>query len=391
MAFKIVDDEYGQLTYTRVYQGTVSKGEAYFNQRTGKKERFSRIVRMHSDKREEIDKAEAGDIVAIMGLDCASGDTYCSTASYCTLESMFVAAPVIKMSINPLSRDNADKLGKALQRFRKEDPTFQVATDEETGETVIAGMGELHLEIYVERIKREYGVEVEVGAPKVSYRESGTTPYAYDHKRKKQTGGSGQYGHIKGEMRPMTAEDREEAAGTELLFVDKITGGKIPKNFIPAIEKGFRQMLIKGPLAGYPVVGLTVEVNDGSYHDVDSSDMSFMLTAQECFRENFQRMKPVLLEPIMLVEIECPEAFQGPVVGQISSKRGMVVSTDTMNKITKIIAEVPLAETFGYSTDLRSQTQGQGTFTMELSKYSPVPGNIQTEIIADRKRELQPA
>jgi elongation factor G len=391
MAFKIVDDEYGQLTYTRVYQGTVAKGEAYFNQRTGKKERFSRIVKMHADKREEIDKAEAGDIVAIMGIDCASGDTYCSTANYCTLESMFIAQPVIKMSINPLSRDNADKLGKALQRFRKEDPTFQVATDEETGETVIAGMGELHLEIYVERIRREYGVDVEVGAPKVSYRESGTVPYAYDHKRKKQTGGSGQYGHIKGEMRPMTAEDREEAAGTELLFVDKVTGGKIPKNFIPAIEKGFRQMLDKGPLAGYPVVGLTVEVNDGSYHDVDSSDMSFMLTAQECFRENFQRMKPVLLEPIMLVEIECPESFQGPVVGQISSKRGMVVSTDTMNKITKIIAEVPLAETFGYSTDLRSQTQGQGTFTMELCKYSPVPGNIQTEIIADRKRELQPA
>ena len=391
MAFKIVDDEYGQLTYTRVYQGTVAKGEPYFNQRTGKKERFSRIVKMHADKREEIDKAEAGDIVAIMGIDCASGDTYCSTANYCTLESMFVAAPVIKMSINPLSRDNADKLGKALQRFRKEDPTFQVATDEETGETVIAGMGELHLEIYVERIKREYGVEVEVGAPKVSYRESGTVAYAYDHKRKKQTGGSGQYGHIKGALRPMTAEDREEAAGSELLFVDKITGGKIPKNFIPAIEKGFRQMLDKGPLAGYPVVGLTVEVNDGSYHEVDSSDMAFMLTAQECFRENFQRMKPVLLEPIMLVEIECPESFQGPVVGQISSKRGMVVSTDTMNKITKIIAEVPLAETFGYSTDLRSQTQGQGTFTMELCKYSPVPGNIQTEIIADRKRELQPA
>lgn len=391
MAFKIVDDEYGQLTYTRIYQGSVSKGEGYVNQRTGKKERFSRIVKMHAAKREEIDKAEAGDIVAIMGIDCASGDTYCSLPSYCTLESMYVAQPVIKMSITPLSRDNADKLGKALQRFRKEDPTFQVATDEETGETVIAGMGELHLEIYVERIRREYGVDVEVGAPKVSYRESGTVGFNFDHKRKKQTGGSGQYGHIVGTMSPMTPEEREAAAGSELLFVDKITGGKIPKNFIPAIEKGFRNMMDKGPLAGYPVVGLTIEVNDGSYHDVDSSDMAFMLTAQECFREHFNRMKPVLLEPIMLVEIECPENFQGPVVGQVSSKRGMVVSTDTNNKITKIIAEVPLAETFGYSTDLRSQTQGQGTFTMELSKYAPVPGNIQTEIIAERKRELQPA
>ncbi len=391
MAFKIVDDEYGQLTYTRVYQGTVAKGEQYYNQRTGKKERFSRIVRMHSDKREEIDRAEAGDIVAIMGIDCASGDTYCSQPNYCTLESMFVAAPVIKMSINPLSRDNADKLGKALQRFRKEDPTFQVSTDEETGETVIAGMGELHLEIYVERIRREYGVEVEVGAPKVSYRESGTVPFAFDHKRKKQTGGSGQYGHIVGTISPMNDEDREAAAGSELLFIDKITGGKIPKNYIPAIEKGFRNMMEKGPVAGYPVVGLKVELVDGSYHDVDSSDMAFMLTAQECFRENFQRMKPVLLEPIMLMEIECPESFQGPVVGQVSSKRGMVISTDTQNNICKIIAEVPLAETFGYSTDLRSQTQGQGTFTMELCKYAPVPSNIQTEIIAERKAELQPA
>ncbi len=392
MAFKITDDEYGQLTYTRIYQGKIAKGESYYNQRTGRKERFSRIVRMHSDKREEIDSAEAGDIIAVMGIDCASGDTYCSETSYCSLESMFVAEPVIKMSITPLSRDNADKLGKALQRFRKEDPTFQVSTDEETAETVIAGMGELHLEIYVERIKREYGVEVEVGAPKVSYRESGQVPYAFDHKRKKQTGGSGQYGHIVGEMAPMTDEDRATMEkADELLFIDKVTGGRIPKNFIPAIEKGFRQMLAKGPVAGYPVVGLKITLLDGTYHDVDSSDMAFMLTAQECFRENFNRMKPVLLEPIMLMEIECPEEYQGSVVGQVSSKRGIVVSTDTQGNLTKIIAEVPLAETFGYSTDLRSATKGQGTFSMELAKYSPVPGNIQAEIIEERKRELQPA
>jgi elongation factor G len=391
MAFKIVDDEYGQLTYTRIYQGSVKKGEQYYNQRTGKKERFSRIVRMHSDKREEIDSATAGDIVAIMGIDCASGDTYCEQANYCSLENIYVADPVIKMSISPMSRDNADKLSKALQRFRKEDPTFQVSTDEETGETVIAGMGELHLEVYVERIRREYGVEVEVGAPKVSYRESATVPYQFDHKRKKQTGGSGQYGHIVGVMGPMTEEDREEAAGDELLFVDKVTGGRIPKNYIPAVEKGFRNMLAKGPVAGFPVVGIKVELQDGTYHEVDSSDMAFMLTAQECFRENFSKLKPVLLEPIMLMEIECPEAFQGQVVGGVASKRGMIVSTDTLNGVTKIIAEVPLAETFGYSTDLRSSTQGQGTFTMELHKYAPVPTNIQTEIIADRKAELQTA
>ena len=391
MAFKIVDDEFGQLTYTRIYQGKVEKGGTYFNQRTGKKERFSRIVRMHSDKREEIDTAEAGDIVAIMGIDCASGDTYCSEAKFCTLENIFVADPVIKMSVQPLSRDNADKLGKALQRFRKEDPTFQVVTDEETNETLIAGMGELHLEVYIERIKREYGVEVEVGAPKVSYRESGTKPYEFDHKRKKQSGGSGQYGHIVGKLAPMTDEEREEAEGAELLFRDNVTGGRIPKNYIPAIEKGFRNMMEKGPVAGYPVVGLTIDLDDGTYHDVDSSDMAFMLTAQECFRENFSRMKPALLEPIMLMEIECPESFQGSVVGQISSKRGMVVSTDTQGNSTTIIADVPLAETFGYSTDLRSQTQGQGSFTMELHKYAPVPATIQTEIIEERKAELQPA
>ncbi len=390
MAFKIMDDEFGQLTFTRVYQGTAKKGEMYINQRTGKKDRFSRIVKMHSDKREDIEVAEAGDIVAIMGLDCASGDTYAPEAGYATLENMFVAEPVIKMSINPLTREGIDRLGKALQRFRKEDPTFNVFTDEETSETVIAGMGELHLEIYVERIRREYRVEVEVGAPKVSYREAPTVPYTFNHTRKKQTGGSGQYGCIMGVMGPMTDEEREEA-GAEFMFVDKVVGGRIPKNFIPAIEKGVRNMLVKGPLAGFPVVNLKFQLEDGKYHDVDSSDMAFMLTAQELLREEFGKMKPALLEPIMLVEIECPDSFQGSVVGNVSSRRGIVTSTETSGKMCKIIADVPLAETFGYSTDLRSMTQGQGTFTMELSKYRPVPGNIQQEIIADRKAELQPA
>jgi elongation factor G len=390
MAFKIMDDEFGQLTFTRVYQGTARKGEMYFNQRTGKKDRFSRIVKMHADRREDVDAGEAGDIVAIMGLDCASGDTYAAEPNYGTLESMFVAEPVIKMSINPLSRDGMDRLSKALQRFRKEDPTFNVFTDEETGETVIAGMGELHLEIYVERIRREYRVEVEVGAPKVSYREAPTVATAFDHKRKKQTGGSGQYGHIKGVMGPMTDEERAEAGG-ELMFIDNVVQGRIPKNFIPAVEKGVKNMMMKGPLAGFPVVNFKFELQDGSYHDVDSSDMAFMLTAQELMREQFGKMKPALLEPIMLVEIECPESFQGSVVGNISSRRGIMTSTETVGNTTKIIADVPLAETFGYSTDLRSMTQGQGTFTMEFAKYRPVPMSIQTEIIAERKAELQPA
>jgi elongation factor G len=390
MAFKIVDDEFGQLTFTRIYQGKIEKGGTYYNQRTGKKERFGRIVKMHADKREEVDMAEAGDIIAIMGIDCASGDTYCSEMNLCTLENIFVAKPVIKMSINPISRDNSDRLGKALQRFRKEDPTFQVMTDEETGETVIAGMGELHLEIYVERIRREYKVDVEVGAPKVSYRESATKEVAYDFTHKKQTGGSGQYAHIVGSMGPMTDEESAATEG-ELLFNDNIRGGRIPANFIPAIEKGFRNMLAKGPVAGFPVVGIKIDLNDGKHHEVDSSDMAFMVCAQNCFRETFPKMKPALLEPIMLMELEMPEQFQGTVVGNISSRRGIVISTDMVNNVTKIIAEVPLAETFGYSTDLRSMTQGQGTFTMELAKYRPVPGNIQADIIAERKAELQPA
>jgi elongation factor G len=390
MAFKIVDDEFGQLTFVRIYQGRVKKGDLYFNQRTGKKDRFSRIVKMHADRREDVDGAEAGDIVAIMGLDCASGDTYAAEPKYGTLESMYVAEPVIKMSINPLSRDGADRLSKALQRFRKEDPTFNVYTDEETGETVIAGMGELHLEIYVERIRREYRVEVEVGAPKVSYREAPTVTASFDHKRKKQTGGSGQYGHVVGHMGPMTEEEHAEAQA-EFLFVDKVTGGRIPKNYIPAIEKGVRNMIAKGPLAGFPVVNLKFELTDGSYHEVDSSDMAFMLTAQELMREQFHKTRPALLEPIMLVEIECPESFQGSVVGNISGRRGIVTSTEMAGKVCKIIAEIPLAETFGYSTDLRSMTQGQGTFTMELAKYRPVPMSIQQEIIAERKLELQPA
>jgi elongation factor G len=390
MAFKIVDDEYGQLTFMRLYQGRIEKGGTYINQRTGKKERFSRIVRMHADKREEADGASAGDIVAVMGVDAASGDTYASEPNYCTLENIYVARPVIKMSIVPLSRDHADRLSKALQRFRKEDPTFHVMTDEETGETVIAGMGELHLEIYVERIRREYRVEVEVGPPKVSYRESATRPVAFNFKHKKQTGGSGQYAHIIGQMSPMTPEEAAETEG-ELLFVDSVTGGRIPKQYIPPVEKGFRNMLSKGPVAGFPVVGLKIELTDGTYHEVDSSDMAFMICAQNCFREAFPKMKPVLLEPIMLMELEVPEQFQGAVVGNISARRGVVLSTGLTGSVTRIIAEVPLAETFGYSTDLRSLTQGQGTFTMELARYKPVPASIQVDVIAERKAELQPA
>ncbi len=383
MAFKIVDDPYGQLTFMRIYQGRIEKGQMYYNQRTSRKERFSRIVRMHSDKRDEVDTASAGDIVAIMGIDCASGDTYAARPKMCTLENMFVPEPVIKVAVNPTDRSSADRLGKALQRFRKEYPTFQVATDRETGEVIMAGMGELHLEIYIERIRREYKVEVEVGAPKVSYREAPTVKAEFNYTHKKQTGGSGQVANIVGYMEPLP-NDAEE----EFLFEEKIVGGRIPKQFIPAVEKGFRSSIEKGPVAGYPVVGIYIKLEDGKYHDVDSSEMAFHTCARGCFRETFKKTKPALLEPIMKVEIECPTQFQGAIVGDVTSRRGLIVTTEMRDDgVSSIICEVPLAETFGYATDLRSQTQGQGTFTMELSGYRKVPASIQLEIVEERRKE----
>lgn len=383
MAFKIVDDPYGQLTFMRVYQGTIAKGETYYNQRTSRKERIGRLVRIHADKREDINEASAGDIVAVMGIDCASGDTYASTNKYCSLEKMFVPEPVIKMAVSPATRDGADRLGKALARFCKEDPTFRVTTDEETGETLVAGMGELHLEIYVERIRREYNVEVEVGAPKVSYREAPTQAAEYNFKHKKQTGGSGQYAHIVGKFEVLP-EDSEE----QFEFEQTVVGGRVPKEYIPAVEKGFRDSLGKGPVAGFPIVGIKTVLEDGSTHEVDSSDMAFQICARNCFRETFLKTKPVLLEPIMKIEIEVPTQFQGNVVGDLTSRRGMIVATEMKGIVATIEGEVPLAETFGYSTDLRSLTQGQGTFTMEFAKYRRVPPSIEKDVIAERKAML---
>ncbi len=382
MAFKIVEDPFGQLTFTRIYQGTIRKGETYINQRTGRKDRFSRIVRMHSEKREEIDEATAGDIVAVMGIDCASGDTYCDEQKYCTLENIFVADPVITMAVNVPNRSDADKLGKALQRFRKEDPTFHVSTDEETNEVLIAGMGELHLEVYIERIRREYGVEVEVGAPKVSYREAPTVAREFNYKHKKQTGGSGQFAHIVGSLEPMEVDGDETFE-----FEENIVGGRIPKQYIPSVEKGFREACTRGPLARYPVVGVKVTLDDGSYHEVDSSDKAFQTAAGGCFRETFVQAKPAILEPMMKMEVEVPEDFQGPVVGDLISRRGLVNNTEAREGVSTILAEVPLVETFGYATDLRSMTKGQGTFSMELSKYMKVPATVQQEIIKTRAEE----
>jgi elongation factor G len=384
MAFKLIEDPYGTLTFMRIYQGCLKKGETYYNQRTGQKERVTRLLRMHAEQREEIDRAEAGDIVAVLGIDGVSGDTYAQEPGYCTLENMYVPEPVIKVAVAPTERSGADRLSKALYRFRREDPTLTVGTDDESGETILAGMGELHLEVYIERIRREYGVSVEVGAPKVNYREAPTQAAKFNTRHRKQTGGSGQYAHIVGSLEPFDPEESEEA----FQFEENVVGGRIPKQYLPAVEKGFRSTLQRGPLAGYPVVGLRVTVDDGSYHEVDSSELAFQVCAVTTMRENFRRTNPVLLEPVMKIEIECPGEFQGAVVGDLTSRRGMVVGTEADGAITRIEGEIPLAETFGYSTNLRSMTQGQGTFSLEFARYRRLPPSIERDVIAERKAEL---
>ena len=384
MAFKIIEDPYGQLTFLRLYQGRVEKGGTYVNQRTGKRERFGRIVRMHADKREDISEATAGDIVAVLGIDAASGDTYAAEANLCSLEKMYIPEPVIRMAISALTRNDSDKLSKALARFRKEDPTFHVVQDEETGEVLICGMGELHLEIYVERIRREYGVAVEVGAPRVSYREAPQQSVRFDYKHRKQTGGAGQYAHIIGVIEPL-----EESATESFVFEDVVVGGRVPRQYIPSVEKGFREAALRGTLAGFPVVGLKIRLEDGSYHEVDSSDRAFQTCARDCFREFFPQTRPTLLEPIMKIEVECPDVYQGSVVGDLTARRGIVTSTSMRDGTIAITGEVPLAETFGYATDLRSMTKGQGVFTMEFLGYRKMPLALQEEVIAEKtKRQL---
>jgi elongation factor G len=376
MAFKLVEEPFGQVTFVRIYQGTLNKGTFYFNSRQRRRARISRILRVHADQKEDIDSASAGDIVAVMGIECATGDTYCAEGTDLSLESIFAAEPVIDLSIQPLKRADYDKLAKALNRFMREDPTFRVHVDHETSETIISGMGELHLEIYVERIRREYKVDCTVGAPKVSYREAPTRETPFNYKHKKQTGGAGQFAHIVGKLIPMDPQSAEP-----FVFENKVTGGRIPTEYIPSVEKGFRESLHKGPVAGYEVIGVKMRLEDGSYHDVDSSTMAFEICARDCFRETFKKAEPVLLEPIMKVEVEIPTEFQGPVTGALSSKRGVILGTESRSGYTVIVAEVPLAEMFGYSNDLRSMTQGKGSFSMEFLKYQKVPSRFQEEIV----------
>ena len=376
MAFKLVEEQFGQVTYMRVYQGTLKKGTYYFNSRRRKKERVSRILRVHADEKEDIDSAGAGDIVAVMGIECATGDTYCDEGTNVSLESIYAAEPVIDLAISPVKRADQDKMGKALSRFMREDPTFRVHVDKETSETIISGMGELHLEIYVERIRREYKVDCVVGKPEVSYREAPTKVTPYNYKHRKQTGGSGQYAHIVGTLEPLP-----EGSSEQFVFENNVSGGRIPSEYIPSVEKGFRSSLSKGPIAGYEVLGVKMILEDGSYHDVDSSDMAFQICARDAFRETFRRADPILLEPIMKVEIETPVEFQGPVTGTVSQKRGVVLGTEERGGFAVILGEVPLSEMFGYSNDLRSMTQGKGSFSMEFLKYQKVPTRLQEEIV----------
>ena len=377
LAFKLEDGRYGQLTYIRVYQGTLKKGDTVYNMRTGKKVKVGRLIRMHADEMQDIDDTCAGDIVALFGVDCASGDTFTDGKVNFAMTSMHVPDPVISLSIKPKDQKAADNMGKALGRFVREDPTFRSEVDPESNETVISGMGELHLEVYVERMKREYNCEVETGQPQVAYRETITQPVEFSYTHKKQSGGSGQYGKVAGIASPIPSDDEGDK---DFQFVNSIKGGSIPTEYIPAVEKGFRSSLDKGRLIGFPVIGVKVEINDGQAHSVDSSEMAFQAAARGAFRDFYSRAKPQILEPIMKLAVEGPSEFQGAILKTIMQRRGQVSGSTEADGFSTVEAEVPLSEMFGYATDLRSMTQGKAEFSMEFLKYSSVPSETQSEL-----------
>jgi elongation factor G len=371
LAFKLEDGQYGQLTYIRVYQGTIAKGNTVYNVRTGKKVKIGRLVRMHADKMEEIDKIKAGDIGAMFGIDCASGDTFCGKNLNVTMTSMFVPEPVISLAITPKDNKAEINMSKALNRFCKEDPTFRASVDPETNETIISGMGELHLDVYVERMRREYSAEVATGQPQVAYREAITKTAEFDYIHKKQTGGAGQYGRVAGFMEPV-----EE----EFIFESKIVGGSIPTQFIPACEKGFAGCMAKGPKLEFPVTGIKIVLTDGAFHAVDSSEMAFQAAARGGFLQAYARAGSVILEPVMKVVVETPTEFQGSVMGILNQRRGMILGASDEGAICAVEAQVPLSEMFGFSTVLRSMTQGKAQFTMEFAAYKPVPKALAEEL-----------
>ena len=376
LAFKLDEGRYGQLTYMRIYQGTIKKGEVIFNSSNDKKLKVPRLVQMHADQMTDIEEATAGEIVAFFGVDCASGDTFTDGKVKYTMTSMFIPNAVISLAIAPKDKGGSANFSKALNKFTKEDPTFRVHRDEESAQTIISGMGELHLEIYCERIKREYNCEVVVGKPQVAFRETITQKAKFNYTHKKQSGGKGQFGRVSGYIEPLPSD-----ATMLYEFVDDIAGGVIPRNFIPACDKGFQEAVKEGRLIGFPIVGVRVTIDDGAYHDVDSDELSFKTAALMGFREAYEKAGPSVLEPIMKLETQAPEEFQGSVMGQINQRRGMILNSGTNEGYAIIEAEVPLSEMFGYSTDLRSATQGKGEFTMEFAKYSIVPRNVQEDMM----------
>lgn len=376
LAFKIATDPYvGQLIFFRVYSGVVTSGDTVYNPIKGRKERIGRLLQMHANQREEIKEVRAGDIAAAVGLkEAVTGDTLCDPSAVITLERMVFPEPVIHVAVEPKTKLDQEKMGIALNRLAQEDPSFRVRTDEESGQTIISGMGELHLEIIVDRMKREFGVEANVGAPQVAYREAIKKQVEIEGKFIKQSGGRGQYGHVWLKMEP-------NEAGKGFEFVDAIKGGTVPREYIPAVEKGLVETLPNGVLAGFPVVDVKVTLFDGSYHDVDSNENAFKMAASIAFKDGMRKATPVLLEPMMAVEVETPADFMGNVVGDLSSRRGMIQGMDDLPGLKVIRAEVPLAEMFGYSTSLRSATQGRATYTMEFKQYSEAPKNVAEAII----------
>ncbi|TGL63483.1 elongation factor G [Leptospira sarikeiensis] len=380
LAFKLEDGRYGQLTYVRVYQGRIQKGMTIYNMSTNKKHNVGRLCRMHSDEMEDIDFAEAGDIIALFGIDCASGDTFTDGKMNVSMESMFVPAPVISLTIEAKESKHLNNLAKALNRFTKEDPTFQTHVDQESGQTIIKGMGELHLEVYIERMKREYGVELITGAPQVAYRETITARADFDYTHKKQTGGQGQFGRVAGFIEPIPLEEDKTYE-----FVNSVVGGAIPREYISSVDKGFKSCLDRGSMIGFPIIGVKLTINDGSYHDVDSSDMAFQIAGRYAFRQGFSKANPQILEPIMRVEVDGPAEFQGPILASLNQRRGMILNTTEQDSYCKVEAEVPLADMFGYSTVIRSSTQGKAEFSMEFSRYAPVPRNVAEELMKKYK------
>ncbi|MFC1887430.1 elongation factor G [Candidatus Cloacimonadota bacterium] len=373
LAFKLENQQYGQLTYLRIYQGTIKKGTDLLNARTGKTIKVGRLVKMHAENMEEIESAQAGDIVALFGVDCALGDTFNSGNNIYTMRESYVPKPIISLALAIKDSNDQEKLSKALSRFTKEDPTFKTNVDDETNETIIHGMGELHLNVYIERIRREYQVNLEVREPQVSYRETITKAIEFDYIHKKQSGGRGQFARVKGIL--------THSGESENVFEEKIRGGTIPSQYLPGCEKGFQSVQEKGELAGYPVVGVKMVIDDGDFHAVDSSQLAFEIATRNAFKENYRKAKPIILEPVMKVSVETPSEFRGNIMAIINQNRGLVLDTVIDHHFTRIDSEMPLSETFGLATQFRSVTQGKADFTMEFSEYKPVPKSIEEEVL----------